>query len=157
GDSTGHALTAGAAAAPRPPPPPRPPRPPPRPNSCRSALVAGARSIGSAFTYPESATIWMTPPLVFIAISISSSMLREWLASLRMPECDAMTGAFDRPIACIIDPFDGCETSTMMPHRFISWMTWRPSGDRPPHIHWLFASPVFESDSWLWPLWASDM
>ena len=31
-----------------------------------------------------------------------------------------MTGAFDRPIACIIAPFDGCETSTMMPHWFIS-------------------------------------
>ena len=71
-------------------------------------------------TKPDNATIWMTPPLVFIAISISSSMLRLWLASLRTPECDAMTGAFERPIVCIIDPFDGCETSTMIPHLFIS-------------------------------------
>ena len=83
----------------------------------------------------------------FIAISISSSMLRLTLANLRMPEWDAMTGAFDRPIACIIDPFDGCETSTMIPHLFISWITCRPSGDRPPQRQTLSASPVFESDS----------
>ena len=68
-----------------------------------------------------------------------------------------MTGAFERPIVCIIDPFEGCETSTMMPHLFISWITCRPSGDRPPHDHWFVASPVFESESWLWPLCASDM
>ena len=45
----------------------------------------------------------------------------------------------------------------MIPHLFIASMTCLPSGDSPPHIHWLFASPVFESASWLWPLWASDM
>ena len=68
-----------------------------------------------------------------------------------------MIGAFDSAIACIIDPLEGCETSTMMPHLFISAITCLPSGLRPPHIHWLFASPVFESASWLWPLCASDM
>ena len=68
-----------------------------------------------------------------------------------------MIGAFDNAIACIIDPLDGCETSTMMPHLFISAITCLPSGLKPPYIHSLFASPVFESASWLWPLCASDM
>jgi len=31
-----------------------------------------------------------------------------------------MTGARDSPINCSIDAFDGCETSTIMPRRFIS-------------------------------------
>ena len=43
-------------------------------------------------------------------------------------ECEAMTGAFDSAAACIIDAFDGCETSTIMPTRFISAITCRPSG-----------------------------
>ena len=96
---------------------------------------------------PATALICTTPPLVFIAISCSSSMLRDTFASARTDECDAMTGAFERPIICIIDPFDGCETSTMIPHLFISAITWRPSGDRPPHCHVLSASPVCESAS----------
>ena len=44
-----------------------------------------------------------------------------------------MIGAFDSATACIIEPFDGCETSTMMPHLFISAITCLPSGLRPPH------------------------
>ena len=83
-------------------------------------MIAAPRSGGSAFTNPDNATICTTPPLVFIAISISSSMLRLTLASFRTAECEAMTGAFERPMACIIDPFEGCETSTMIPHLFIS-------------------------------------
>ena len=67
-----------------------------------------------------------------------------------------MIGAFDSWTACSIDAFDGCETSTIIPSRFISAITWRPSGLMP----WLgaspAASPVFESDSWLWPLCASE-
>ena len=83
-------------------------------------------------------------------------MLRLWLQSARQLECDAMMGALDRAIACIIDSFDGCETSIMIPTRFISWMTCLPSGDSPFHFQPV-CSPVFESDSWLCPLCASDM
>ena len=83
-------------------------------------------------------------------------MLRLWLQSARAAECEAMIGAFDSAIACIIDAFDGCETSIMMPTRFISAITCLPSGDRPFHFQ-PSRSPVFESDSWLWPLCASDM
>ena len=67
-----------------------------------------------------------------------------------------MIGALEICSACIIDCFDGCETSIMMPTRFISAMTCLPSGDRPFHFQ-PSVSPVFESDSWLWPLCASDM
>ena len=42
-----------------------------------------------------------------------------------------MIGAFDRVAACIIDPFDGCETSTIIPRRFISAITFWPSGEMP--------------------------
>ena len=78
-----------------------------------------------------TALIWTTPPLVFIAINISSSMLRVWLARRRAEECDAMTGARDRPIACRIAAFDGCDTSTIMPSRFISRITCLPKSFRP--------------------------
>ena len=67
-----------------------------------------------------------------------------------------MIGAFVSASVCIIDSFDGCETSIMMPTRFISAITCLPSGDRPFHFQ-PCASPVFESDNWLWPLCASDM
>ena len=36
-------------------------------------------------------------------------------ASFRTDECEAMTGAFERPIACSIEAFEGCDTSTIMP------------------------------------------
>ena len=68
-----------------------------------------------------------------------------------------MTGAFESAIACRFAGFDGCETSTMMPQRFISAITCLPRSLRPSCSHVLFASPVFESASWLWPLCASDM
>ena len=83
-------------------------------------------------------------------------MLRLWLAKLRTAECDAMIGAFDRATVCIIDAFDGCETSTIMPRRFISAITSRPRGLTPLFGASFVFSPVFESDSWLCPLCASD-
>ena len=84
-------------------------------------------------------------------------MLRLWSASARAAECEAMTGARDSAIACRFACFDGCETSTMIPHLFISAITCRPSSLRPLCIHWPSRSPVFESANWLWPLCASDM
>ncbi len=42
-----------------------------------------------------------------------------------------MIGAFDSATACIIDALDGWDTSTIMPRRFISAMTSRPSGLMP--------------------------
>ena len=83
-------------------------------------------------------------------------MLRLWLHSARTPECDAMMGAFDSATVCSIDAFDGCDTSIIIPSRFISAITWRPSGDRPLCSHTPSRSPVLESLSWLCPLWASD-
>jgi hypothetical protein len=69
-----------------------------------------------------------------------------------------MTGAFDRAMACRFAPFDGCERSTMMPHLFISAMTFLPRSLRPsPYRKSLVASLLFESASWLLPLCASDM
>ena len=62
--------------------------------------------------------------------------------------CLEELGAEVLAAACIIDPFDGCETSTMMPHRFISAMTCLPSSLSPlPCAHCPLASPVFESES----------
>ena len=66
-----------------------------------------------------------------------------------------MIGAFVSCSVCIIDSFEGCETSIMMPSRFISAIACRPSGESPFHFQ-PSRSPVFESESWLWPLWASD-
>ena len=68
-----------------------------------------------------------------------------------------MIGALESATVCIIDCFDGCETSTMMPSRFISAMALRPSSLRPLCSHLPSRSPVFESENWLWPLCASDM
>ena len=82
-------------------------------------------------------------------------MLRLTSASARTAECEAMIGAFDSATACIIEAFDGCETSTMMPTLFSSAMTCLPSGDKPFHFQ-PSVSPVFESESWLWPLCASE-
>ena len=62
-----------------------------------------------------------------------------------------MIGAFESATACIIDSLEGCETSIMMPTRFISAMTFLPSGDSPFHFQ-PSRSPVFESESWLCPL-----
>ena len=56
-------------------------------------------------------------------------MLRLTLQSARAAEWDAMIGALDSAAVCIIDSFDACETSTMMPRRFISATTCLPSGD----------------------------
>ena len=75
----------------------------------------------------------------------------------RTPECDAMIGAFEMAMVCSIDCFDGCDTSIIMPSRFISPMTCLPSGLRPLCSHTPSRSPVFESESWLCPLCASDM
>ena len=52
---------------------------------------------------------------------------------------------------------EGWERSTMIPTRFISCTTSRPSGDSPPKGKTPSLSPVWESQSWLWPLWARDM
>ena len=60
-----------------------------------------------------------------------------------------MIGAFDCATACIIDALDVWDTSTIMPRRFISAMTSRPSGLIPLFGASCVASPVFESDSWL--------
>ncbi len=65
----------------------------------------------------------MTPPVFFNASSCSSSRLRLTLHSARAPEWEAMIGALDSAALCIIDCFDACEMSTMMPKRFISAMT----------------------------------
>ena len=77
----------------------------------------------------------MTPPFCLSATSISSSMLRLTFASDRAAECEAMIGAFESATACIIDPFDGWETSTITPHLFISAITCFPSGLNPPYSH----------------------
>ena len=42
------------------------------------------------------------------------------MQSARTAECDAMIGAFDSASDCIIDSFDGCEMSIMIPSLFIS-------------------------------------
>ena len=68
-----------------------------------------------------------------------------------------MIGALESASICIIAPLDGCEKSTIMPYLFISLMTSRPSGDSPLLYKNPCASPVFESESWLLPLCASDM
>ena len=68
-----------------------------------------------------------------------------------------MTGARDSAIAWRFACFEGWETSTMIPHLFISMITCRPISLRPLCIHWPSRSPVLESANWLWPLWASDM
>ena len=68
-----------------------------------------------------------------------------------------MIGAFDSATVCSIDCFEGCETSTMMPSRFISTMAFLPRSLKPLCSHLPSRSPVFESESWLWPLCASDM
>ncbi len=82
-------------------------------------------------------------------------MLRLLSHSFRTAECEAMIGAFVSCSVCIIVSFDGCETSIMIPSRFISATALRPSGDRPFHFQ-PSRSPVFESASWLCPLWASE-
>ena len=73
----------------------------------------------------------MTPSVFASAFNISSSMLRGTLASARTAECDAMIGALLSSAAFSIDPFDGCETSIMMPRRFISAITRSPMGEMP--------------------------
>ena len=58
-------------------------------------------------------------------------MFRLTSASARTPECEAITGAFDSRMASMFAPFEGCERSTIIPRRFISAITSRPSGERP--------------------------
>ena len=57
-----------------------------------------------------------------------------------------MIGALVISSACIIEAFDGWETSIMRPTRFISAITCFPNGESPFHFQPV-ASPVFESDS----------
>ena len=129
------------APAPRAPRRPAPPAPTPpsgvaagRPNSLRSASSAALRSAESVFTYDAKATTCTTPPFFFSAASCSSSRLRLTSASARIAECDAMIGALVSCKVCIIDSFEGCDTSIMMPTWFISAIACLPSGDRPCHF-----------------------
>jgi hypothetical protein len=68
-----------------------------------------------------------------------------------------MIGAFVSASVCIIDSFEGCEMSIMIPTRLSSATACLPNGDNPWYSHTPSRSPVFESDIWLWPLCASDM
>jgi hypothetical protein len=77
------------------------------------------------------ATTCITPSVFASAFIISSSMFRDTLQSALTAECDAMIGAFDSSAAFSIEPFDGCDTSTIMPSRFISAITRSPSGEMP--------------------------
>jgi hypothetical protein len=97
-------------------------------------------------TYDAKATTCTTPPFFFKASNCSSSRLRLTSASARIAECDAMIGAFVNLSVCINDSFDACETSIMIPTRFISVIAFLPSGERPFHFQ-PSTSPVFESDS----------
>ena len=45
----------------------------------------------------------------------------------------------------------------MIPTRFISAMACLPRSLRPWYSQVSSRSPVLESESWLWPLWANDM
>ena len=60
-------------------------------------------------------------------------MLRGTFATAVVLECEPITGDVDSAVACIMHFFETCETSTIMPTRFISATTCRPNGDRPPH------------------------
>src|SRR4051812_30068056 len=75
----------------------------------------------------------MTPPFFFNAASISSSILRGTLFTAETPECDPTTGDVESAVACIMHSFETCDTSTIMPTRFISCTTCLPNGDRPCH------------------------
>ena len=76
-----------------------------------------------------------TPPRAATALAISSLMLRskpgvKW----RKAEWLAITGTLLRRIASSAEASPRCETSTMMPSRFISATTSRPNGLSPFHF-----------------------
>ena len=70
----------------------------------------------------------------------SSVTLRGRFEIARHEECDAKTGAFDTAIASAIVLSLTCDTSTMMPSRFISRTTSRPWSVSPPWTADFFAS-----------------
>ena len=125
------------------------------PISSRSLRTASVRSGGSFFRYDASATIWMTPPFFASALIWSSSRFRSAFATVMQPECEAIIGAFDAAMTSQNDFAAMCDTSTMMPRRFISATTFLPNGERP-----LCSGGVVsldESQIWLCPLWLSVM
>ena len=135
-------------------------QPPRMPNSSRSCASASRFSGGVTLTYESNATVCMTPPFSFSARSCSSSMLRGWSASARVLEWLAITGALETRTACIIAALEMCETSTMMPSRFISATTCSPNSLSPscsasPSPR--FSRGVAESAMSLWPPCASVM
>ena len=92
-----------------------------------------------------------------MAASCSSSRLRETSFNARAEEWEAITGACESSIISMIASLEGWETSITIPQRFISATTSRPRSLRPPWSQTSSRSPVLESDSWEWPLWARDM
>ena len=71
------------------------------------------------------------------------------------PECEAMIGAFVSLMTSQKVVVAECETSTIMPSRFISATTCFPKGESPLLRGGLRS--LDESPIWLWPLWVSEM
>jgi len=91
----------------------------------------------------------MTPPFFVRALSCSSVRLRSTSDIALLPECDAMMGALVMAMMSQNDFSAMCDTSIIMPRRFISATTCLPRGDSPSPWRKPCASPVFESESWL--------
>src|SRR5512139_3443800 len=80
--------------------------------------------------------ICMTPPFVLRAWSISSVRFLGLEQSERQDECEAITGALEALMTSKNDLSEICETSTIMPSRFISFTTSAPNAESP-----LFSGP----------------
>src|ERR1019366_6860941 len=96
----------------------------------------------------------MTPPFLASAWIISSVMLRGTGEIARQEEGDAKMGARLASSASQNVLSETCETSTIIPSRFISWTTSLPNGERP--LLGLLSSPE-ESAQWLLLVWVSVM
>ena len=99
--------------------------------SCSASSAARAASTSPWSRNTDDTLIITTPPLAPIRRMWSSVRLRGRLASARHEECDAKIGAREVSSASSIVSSETCETSTIIPRRFISRTTARPKSLRP--------------------------
>ena len=72
-----------------------------------------------------------TPPFFGSIWRMLSGTFRSTSFTARAEECEKITGASERRIACAITESETWERSTSTPSRFISRTTSRPNGVRP--------------------------